>query len=330
MHMETIPTQHAKTSAKDFFFWFGALVALYTTATALIALLFDYINYAYPDALASYADPYAGSVRLSMALLIVATPTALLLFRLIGNSLQADPQKAGVWIRKWGLMLTLFIAAAVGLVDLVTLVNTFLGGEVTTRFVLKVAVVLLIAVGVFLHFLADLKGYWLKQRTYALYAGSAMGVLVLVSIIAGFFIIGSPAHFRDVRLDMQRTSDLQSIQYQALNYFQVKRTVPATAGDLVDPLTNFTLPMDPETNAPYVYEKMSKNSFKLCARFSAVSEDLAGRGATATSYPMPVGEYGFKGQSDVWNHGTGDTCFTRTIDPDKYPPQPTPPTLKGM
>lgn len=319
--------QTTKTSAKDFFFWFGALVALYVTATALIALLFDYINFAYPDVLASYADPYAGSVRLEMALLIVATPTALLLFRLIGNSLKIDPAKATLWIRKWGLMLTLFIAAVVGLVDLVTLINTFLGGEITTRFILKVAVVLLIAVGVFLHFLADLKGYWLKERTYALYAGTATGVLVLATIIAGFFIIGSPSHFRDVRLDMQRTSDLQSMQYQVLNYFQTKRTVPGALSDLNDALSGFTVPTDPQTGTAYTYEMVSKTSFKLCAHFSAASEDLSGRGATSASYPMAVGEYGFKGQSDVWNHGAGDTCFTRTIDPEKYPAVPSP---KGL
>jgi hypothetical protein len=58
-------------------------------------------------------------------------------------------------------MLTLFIAALTGLIDLITLINTFLGGEITTRFGLKVAIVLLIAIGVFLHFLADLKGYWI-------------------------------------------------------------------------------------------------------------------------------------------------------------------------
>ena len=165
-----------KTSAKDFFLWFGALIALYTSATSLRALFFDYIDYAYPDVLASYADPYAGSVRIEMSLLIVAMPTTLFLFRLIRNSLQAEPEKASVWIRKWGLMLTLFIASIVALVDLVTLINTFLGGEITTRFILKVAVVLLIAVGVFLHFLADLRGYWLKDTQKSLYIGIAQGL----------------------------------------------------------------------------------------------------------------------------------------------------------
>jgi hypothetical protein len=324
-------TTSAKTSAKDFFLWLGALISLYTAATSLIALLFDYINFAYPDVLASYADPYAGSVRIEMSLLIVAMPTALLLFRLIRNSLEADPGKASIWIRKWGLMLTLFIASVVALVDLVTLINTFLGGEISMRFILKVAVVLLIAVGVFLHFLADLKGYWLHDKRKSLYIGIGAGVVVLASIVSGFFIIGTPAHFREIRLDTQRTNDLQSIQYQVLNRFQTKRTVPATLAELNDDLTGFTVPVDPQTQAPYTYEMLSKTSFKVCATFSAATEDLSGRGATdmGTSYPVASpGGYGFKGTSDVWTHQAGNTCFTRTIDPQLYPaPMP---GVKGL
>ncbi len=328
--METI---QAKTTAKDFFLWLGALVALYTSATALIALLFDYINFAYPDVIASFADPYAGSVRIEMSLLIVATPTALILFRIIRRSLDLDSTKAGIWIRRWGLMLTLFIAAVVALVDLVTLINTFLGGEITTRFLLKIAVVLLVSGGVFLHFLADLKGYWQSERKKVLYIGSAAAVLVFVTIVSGFFIIGSPSHFRDIRLDTERTSDLQSIQYQILTYFQNKRTVPPALSDLNDPLVGFIVPVDPVTGASYTYSVISKTSFKLCAQFNAATPDMAGRGATdvSTSYPttLPSG-YGSKGISDVWTHDAGDVCFTRTIDPVLYPAPLPASTVKGL
>ena len=257
-------------------------------------------------------------------------PTALLLFRLIRNSLEAEPEKASIWIRKWGLMLTLFIASLIALVDLVTLINTFLGGEITTRFILKVAVVLLIAVGVFLHFLADLRGYWLKDTQKSLYIGIGAGVVVVASIVSGFFIIGTPAHFRDIRLDTQRTTDLQSIQYQVLNRFQTKRTVPASLSELNDALSGFTVPVDPQSGTPYTYEMVSKTSFKMCAHFTAASEDLSGRGATdmSTSYPAYPGGYGFKGSSDVWTHGVGDTCFARTIDPQLYPAPV--PGVKGL
>ena len=44
--------------------------------------------------------------------------------------------------------------------------------------------------------------------------------------------------------------------------------------------------------------------------------------------PMPAG-VGEKGAtSESWQHGAGDTCFERTIDPERYPPYSKP--TKGL
>src|SRR4029077_5474016 len=59
---------HPKVTPKDFFLWAGAMIALYSSVFAFIALLFQYINYAYPDPLAySYVDPFSGGIRIAMA-----------------------------------------------------------------------------------------------------------------------------------------------------------------------------------------------------------------------------------------------------------------------
>jgi hypothetical protein len=174
-----------------------------------------------------------------MASLIVMLPTALVLLRVIRGTIVADPGKAQIWVRRWALMLTLFIAALTGLIDLITLINTFLGGEITTRFGLKVAIVLLIAIGVFLHFLADLKGYWIVNSKKAMYVGVSVALLVIASIVAGFFIIGTPGEVRKLRYDDQKVQDLQTIQYQITNYYQQKRALPASLDALSDPLANF-------------------------------------------------------------------------------------------
>lgn len=321
--MEQAPT---KTTAKDFFLWAGALIALYTAATTLISLLFDYINYAYPDPLAGAGDPYGSSMRFSMALLIVAAPTALVLFRFIRTSIAADASRAQVWVRRWGLMLTLFVAATTGLIDLATLINYFLGGEITTRFALKVAVVLLVAIGAFLHFLADLKGYWDTNRKLSGVIAAAVGVLVLSSIIASYFVIGSPTHIRDLRSDSQRVGDLSSIQSQILSYYQQKRVLPQTLADVSDPLMYYTVPSDPETKSAYEYSTDHKLSFTLCADFKTDSPDTAGKGdypygiggAVATDIAYPS-SYGLSASDTVWTHAAGHTCFTRSIDPEKFP-----------
>ena len=317
--METTPQAHetSKTSPKDFFLWLGGIIALYVSITSFITLLFEYINYAFPDKLAYYGDPYGGVVRLSMAALIVFVPTLVIIFCFIRSSIEKEPAKANIWVRRWAIVLTIFIATITILIDLITLINTFLGGEITMRFGLKVAVVLLVALGVFLHFLADQKGYWLLNPKKANMVGIAVGVLALATIISGFFIIGSPSHVRMLRYDEQKVQDLTGMQYQVVNYWQLKRALPVDAGKLNDSLNNYSVPTDPQTEAPYTYKVENNLSFTLCATFNEPTPDMAGKGgygSQSVSYPSMDG-----GVAENWQHGKGETCFTRTIDPERYP-----------
>ena len=156
-------TTKPRVTPKDFFLWVGAMAALYASVVSFITLLFHYIDYAFPDpALESYyyADPYSGPIRFAIASLIVLFPLFLVLMRLIRRDITREPLRAEIWIRRWVLYLTLFVAGITIAVDLITLINTFLGGDLTTRFVLKILVVFLIVGAGFLHFLADLRGYW--------------------------------------------------------------------------------------------------------------------------------------------------------------------------
>ncbi len=169
-----------KVTPKDFFLWAGAMVALYGSVTSFITLLFAYINQAFPDALEGsyyYYDPYSGSIRFAMATLIVLVPVAILLLNLIRSDIAKDSGKADLWVRRWALFLTLFIAGFAMATDLIVLINYFLGGEVTARFFLKIAVVLLVAAAIFMHFLADYWGYWIKFPGKARMVGAAARAL---------------------------------------------------------------------------------------------------------------------------------------------------------
>lgn len=308
----------AKTTPKDFFLWLGALIALYGSITSFITLLFEYVNTAFPDPLAYYGDPYGGAVRTAMATLIVLVPATILLFRLIRGSITAEPAKANIWVRRWALVLTLFIAGAAVIIDLITIINTFLGGEISVRFFLKAAVVLLVAAGVFMHFFADVKGYWITNVKKANLIGIGVGVLALAAIVAGFFIVGTPGHVRDLRFDSQKVSDLQNIQYQVLYFWQTKEKFPASLEELADPLSGNVIPVDPENGEAYTYRVSGPLSFELCAVFNAETPDTKGQG----QYPgrdIAVSSWGPQ-MDENWEHGAGLHCYTRTIDPERYPP----------
>lgn len=300
-----------KVTPKDFFLWAGAMIALYGSIIAFLTLVFQYINYAYPDPLSyNVVEPFSGPMRFAMASLIVLVPTTIVLMRFIRNDIARDAMKAELWVRRWALVLTVFIAGATVIGDLIALVNGFLGGDLTMRFILKVLVVLGVAGGIFLHFLADLRGYWNANPGKAKQVGIAAGILVVITIVAGFFIMGTPGQVRLLRFDEQKVSDLQSIQWELVNFWQQKQVLPAGLEELNDPLRGYVVPKDPQTGEGYRYERTSNSSFRLCATFNAESR--------LSTEEMPVRAYGSIEGS--WQHGAGEVCFDRTIDPERYPP----------
>ncbi len=300
--------QKTTFSPKDFFLWLGTMVALYVSVGSFITLLFQYINVLFPDALTRGYDPYSGSIRFAIASLIIIFPVYLLITRMINQDLRRHPQKREYGFRKWLIYITLFVAGVSIVGDLVTLVNYFLGGDVTARFGLKVLTVLVVAGSVFAYYLADLRGRWEKKEGTAKSIGIGTGLIVLVSVIAGFFIIGSPMAARDARFDTERVSDLQSIQWQLVSYWQSKTALPDDIAQLNDSIQGFVVPVDPETSTAYEYQKTASTTFALCTTFKKASND--------TSMTKPIG----MDQNEVWNHPAGRYCFERTIDPDRYPP----------
>lgn len=307
------PGARGAVTAKDFFMWAGAMIALYWTIVSFLILLFEYIDRAFPDIVTySYFDPYSGSIRFAMASLIVLGPLTVVLLRFIRRDIEADSTKAEIWVRRWALMLTIFVAGVTVAIDLITLINTFLGGELTTRFVLKVLVVLLVAAAGFMHFYADLKGYWRTYPSRAKTVGYAFGAVAILTVISGFFIIGSPMDIRLIRLDDRKQNDLSNLQWQIVNYWQQKEVLPASLNDLSDEISGQMIPLDPQSGASYGYSVTGPLSFKLCAVFN--------RESTTASEPSMAYPAIKTGVDESWKHGIGETCFDRTIDPARYPP----------
>lgn len=296
--------------------WAGAMASLYAGVFAFISLIFDYINTVFPNPVDSYNyyDPYLQSMSYETATLIVVTPIFMLLMRMLRNDMQEDESRADSWVRRWALFLTLFISAATIVIDLIVLLTSFLQGEeMTTGFLLKVLTVLLVVGAGFLHFLADLRGYWQTHPANARVLNWAVGILVVITIGSGFMIVGTPQELRDRKQDAVRVQDLQNIQWQVVNYWQQKEALPTTLDQLKDPISGAVIPLDPKTGEPYTYQRVGAMAFKLCATFNTESTQ------PNPSYAVPKE---VNGLDENWQHATGEVCFDRTIDPERYPPYP--------
>jgi hypothetical protein len=154
-----VPRPRPYLDAREAFLYLVMFSTLYVSAYHLGSLLFDIINSTFPDP----ADPAAGrqyariSMRWSIASLIVAFPVFIYTSWHVGRDLAADPNKRHSKVRRWLTYLTLFVASTVLIGDVITLVYNVLGGEITTRFLLKIVVVAFIAGTVFWYYLSDIR-----------------------------------------------------------------------------------------------------------------------------------------------------------------------------
>jgi hypothetical protein len=303
---------NTKITAKDFFLHLGAIATFYASTIALIALLFEVINFAYPKVTEYYQYSFP-SISLQVATLIVAFPLFLFLSWLMQKSYDSEPALRDAPIRKWLAYITLFVAGAVVAGDLVTVIYMFLDGqELTLGFLLKVLALGVVSAGIFLYYLREIRNQ-ITPSERNLWRIIAV-VFILASIVLGFMVIGSPASQRERRYDNERVSDLQNIQWQIVSYWQRKEALPATLAELEDSISGFKVPKDPRTDMPYVYRLtgQSARAFELCATFDEGT--LSSRSSVQYPPTYPRG-----GMGESWEHTQGVQCFERTIDPELYP-----------
>jgi hypothetical protein len=196
------------------------------------------------------------------------------------------------------MYLTVFIAAAILLGDVTTLVYNALGGELTTRFALKVLTIAAITGAILGYYLTDLRLEDRKPQVSAvddsrrqrLY-GSLAVIAVVAVAIAGFVMIGSPGVERSRRIDAQQVSDLRQISMLVGAYFARHQRLPVSLDELSRE-GGMSLAGGPSAIRRYEYRVLNEKAYELCADFQWDSTDT---------------DYGWAG--DFWTHGRGRQCF---------------------
>lgn len=155
-----VPKPKKYVSARDAFLYLLIFTALYVSVYALGSLLFDLVNLAIPDPATtgyrSTAQYYERGIRSGISMLVTFFPAYVLLTIRTDRAVQRDPTKRGSKIRKWLTYLTLFASAMFILGDLSSLIYQFLMGSISTRILLKILVVGIIAGAVFGYYLWEM------------------------------------------------------------------------------------------------------------------------------------------------------------------------------
>jgi hypothetical protein len=155
-----VPERRGSTveSARDAFLYLLAFSTLAIWTIALGSLAFKLIDRWIPDPIApqTYYN-YRYDVSYQTASIIVAFPIFLLVMRFILREVESTPERLQSGVRKWLTYIALLLTAGTMIGDLVVFLTTFLQGELTIRFVLKAAVVIVIAGSVFWYYLGSLR-----------------------------------------------------------------------------------------------------------------------------------------------------------------------------
>lgn len=303
-----------KVTPKDFFLWAGAMIALYFSIGSFIALSFEYINRLVGDPTTLGYDPYSSGIRFAIASLVVLFPVFIVLTRMLHQDIRRTPEKRELWVRRWLVFLTIFGSAVAMIIDLIVLINTFLGGEeLTAAFLLKVLTIFVVFGGVFYYYIHDIRGTWERNEKRSKTIGSVVSALLIASIIGGFFIMGSPYTQRMLRYDNDRVSDLQNLQSSITEYYRTTSHLPESLETLKDPLVDTYVPVDPQSEAEYEYLQTDTLTFELCATFArATSQDQISTAKVRDPWQQQT--------ASDWSHDAGHMCFTRTIDPERITP----------
>jgi type II secretory pathway pseudopilin PulG len=126
-----------------------------------------------------------------------------------------------------------------------------------------------------------------------IFLGVVIGVVVL-AVVTGLLLLGSPGEARIRRLDERRVADLRDIT-SAIDLYRSRHSrLPASMEELSAEATGRFVPRDPTTRLPYEYHPLGPTTYDICARFE-----------------RPTDEESEWFGDPPWNHGAGRQCFRR-------------------
>lgn len=330
-----------KTKALDVFVYVGIAISLVVSVTNILQIVFTAINRKFPDVLnpSYYSDVYNTDVRMAIAMLVVMYPIYIGLSWYVARDISKFLYKRDLVIRKIFVYLTMFVTVCTLIGTLVSAIYTYLGGELSIRFIYKALAVFIVAVGVFGYYYYSLRRNYTQKTLVPAIATLLATITVIASLVWSISIIGTPSEMRAKRMDSTRLSDLSMIQSEVANHFQTTEKLPPTIEELDNAFQGYKVPVDPITGEKYTYKVLQQpvikmnyvtnkkelttdGVFEICSQFD--TERLVdARGMDIDQKQIySVSNYYYEyDQSPFWNHKAEYTCFKRVISSDMYYPR---------
>lgn len=151
-----VPIPKPQVSARDASLYIVMFTMLYLSAYNLGSLLFQFVNLAFPDpAFPQNRQMFSAALRSSISTLIITFPVFLFISSHIAKKIRKEAAQRLSAVRRWLTHLTLAVASLIIVGDLILLINSFLAGELSIRFILKALVVGTISGAIFYYYFSE-------------------------------------------------------------------------------------------------------------------------------------------------------------------------------
>lgn len=299
--------QNIKQTPKYAFYYMLSLVALIFLALSSGVAIFQIINKNIVDILENFQTGYSSElIKFAISALFISAPVYYLSMRAISKSLFSGAMDKDSAVRRWLTYFILFVASVVMLGWLIGILNSFLNGDLTSKFILKALTALLISASIFYFYFYDIKRAEVvnvKNKVITIYFYSSL-VFVIAVLVSAFMFVESPTETRNIKYDIATLQNFSQIE-NALNiYYDENKKLPENLDKLVgwskaSFLTDKIL-TDKITNKKYEYRIKGKNNYELCADFKTSNKD---KGTNM--------DYNYI--DELWLHDKGYQCLEKKI-----------------
>lgn len=258
--------------AKFAFFYMLSLVALVFTAIGFGNIVFEIINKYITDPLNQYSDAYSDNgMKFGISALLIAAPIYYFATRQILKNLFQGNLENDSGIRKWLTYFILLVTSIVVIAWLIATLNSFLDGELTTKFILKALTAIGISAIIFAYYFYDIKRGEVvnkKDNIIKIFFYSTL-ILIIGAFVASFFTVESPAEARNRRIDEKIINKFNKIESSSYDFYYEHDRLAENLEEILndsDYLEEDDL-VDPLNNERFKYNKKSDTEFELCASF---------------------------------------------------------------
>ncbi len=298
-----------KQNAKYAFYYLLSLVALIFTTISVGLIVYSIIDKTVPDALNTYIGNYDGQLKFAISALIIAAPSFYLLSGLIFKGLRKEEMEKDSGVRRWLTYFILLVSSLIILGVFIGVINNFLSGELTSRFILKAITIFILSAGVFSFYFYDIKREDLIKKDLVVRLFFLISLALLIAAFsAAFFFVESPKTARARRLDQIIINNISGLESSVNTYYDKNKKLPETL-EVLKAEKNIYLDAanlsDPETKQPIVYQKLNDKDFQFCATFRLDSaQENNGQAIEASTYPA------YKGDK---SHAAGYQCIPGSL-----------------